>query len=68
MLNRVAAGTQFCYFTGTNYTNVQSLTLQAPQGIDLWGGSSWYVYHRNFMQFITECIAAHDGDFSAHQV
>jgi len=33
-----------------------------PQGIDLWGGSSW-----NFMQFITECLAAHDGDFSAHQ-
>jgi hypothetical protein len=47
---------------------VHSLTLQAAQGIDLWGGSSWYVYHRNFMEFITECLAAHDGDFSAHQV
>jgi hypothetical protein len=35
MLDRVAAGTLFSYFTGTNYTNLHSLTLQAAQGIDL---------------------------------
>ena len=36
-----------------------------PAGIDWWGGTAWFAYHKTFLAFVTECLAAHDGTFGA---
>jgi len=36
-----------------------------PDGIQLTGGSSWYLLHRSFVKFIVECLDTFDGSFGA---